>query len=163
MADNYTHFSEVIKCSCKLYQRWAKDHLEFGESFWVDAFAKGLKDSPEDHPKWTEFLAWCEIYDLHEDQDSVEFEWKIEDNGIWIYSDGHANVEQAARFMQEYLRKCTPNGSLTLECAFTCSKNRPGEFGGSAAFITPERIEWFSTMDWLAEKAGKLQQGRQSP
>jgi hypothetical protein len=40
--------------------------------------------------------------------------------------------------------------------AHYCSKMRPGEFGGSAVFITANKIEYMSTYDWAYAKVNKL-------
>jgi len=151
MADNYTFFSAIIKEEDKRHLLWADGHLNIGEMFWEDPSIDDL-GGPENHPKWEEYKRWCEIYDVDEDGGSLDFEFQIESDGVWVYSEGFGNVEQAAAFMQLYLRNCRPNGVLTLEAAFTCSKPRPGEFGGSAAFITAEKIEWMSTEGWLSKK-----------
>lgn len=41
---------------------------------------------------------------------------------------------------------------ISLEFSHSCSKKTPDGFGGSAAFITADDIEEFSTCGWLQEK-----------
>jgi hypothetical protein len=41
---------------------------------------------------------------------------------------------------------------ITVEFAHTCSKMRPGEFGGGAWFITREGVESVHTGSWLGEQ-----------
>lgn len=46
---------------------------------------------------------------------------------------------------------------IYIESAYTCSKMRSGEFGGSATFITREKgIEYHSTDAWIASKKAEL-------
>jgi len=42
---------------------------------------------------------------------------------------------------------------IQVEGASTCSKLRPGEFGGWACHITRDDIKWYGTGQWLREQA----------
>jgi len=53
--------------------------------------------------------------------------------------------------------KCNNTDYITVEGAYTCSKMRPGEFGGFAVFITEDDCEHFGTTSWLR---GKLEEHR---
>lgn len=56
-----------------------------------------------------------------------------------------------ARILQDILRGLSPEEYpyITIEAAMWCSKVRPGEFGGWAAFITRQAIEYSGTGSWL--------------
>ena len=41
---------------------------------------------------------------------------------------------------------------ITYEYACTCSKMRPGEFGGGAMFITRDTINWTNSGSWLRQQ-----------
>lgn len=43
------------------------------------------------------------------------------------------------------------------ETAYTCSKMRPGEFGGAAMFITANDVRYCSTQQWLQEQVASIE------
>jgi len=58
---------------------------------------------------------------------------------------------------QAKLRQLDPvsHPHITIEGAATCSKMRPGEFGGFAYFITRDEMRYFSTWQWLNQQGTK--------
>jgi hypothetical protein len=56
--------------------------------------------------------------------------------------------------LQAKLRELDPVSypRITIEGAVTCSKMRPGEFGGFVYFITREEIRYFDTWQWLNQQ-----------
>jgi hypothetical protein len=56
--------------------------------------------------------------------------------------------------MQAKLRQLDPAAfpHITIEGAATCSKMRPGEFGGFAHLITRDEVRSMSTWQWLHEQ-----------
>ena len=56
---------------------------------------------------------------------------------------------------QEKLRQLDPDAypHIAIEGAATCSKMRPGEFGGFAILITRDDVRSMSTWQWLQEQA----------
>lgn len=59
--------------------------------------------------------------------------------------------------LQEKLKLLDANEypHIVIEGAATCSKMRPGEFGGFALFITREEVRGTSTWQWVNEQSGK--------
>jgi hypothetical protein len=64
------------------------------------------------------------------------------------YGSGGGGLEL---ILQDILRGLSPEEYpyITVEAAMWCSKVRPGEFGGWAAFITRQEIECSGTGSWL--------------
>ena len=62
-----------------------------------------------------------------------------------------------AEVLQEILRGLPEEEypHITYEYAETCSKMRPGEFGGGAIFITREEIVWTNSSEWLRQRASQ--------
>lgn len=89
-------------------------------------------------------------------RDYVDFEWSLDENTMRIYADEAGTPELVAAFLQQYLEKFQPKGSLWFSWAYTCSKMRAGEFGGGAAFVTAKRIDFVDTALWAEEQAEKL-------
>ena len=68
-----------------------------------------------------------------------------------------------ARF-QEIIRRS--NGELlwvSTEAAHTCSKMRPDGFGGSAAFITADDVQYTCTSSWLTQRISESETGDAGP
>lgn len=54
------------------------------------------------------------------------------------------------------------NGALKFihhEQAYTCDRMRPGEFGGSAVFITADDIRYHGTSTWLEQRISEIETG----
>lgn len=83
----------------------------------------------------------------------VSFAAEVEDDdGLWIHSDESGDVDEAARFVQVFLQKFRPDESVGFEYANTCSKPRLDAFGGGAALITAESIEFMHSGGWLSKR-----------
>jgi hypothetical protein len=142
MANNYTQFAEVIK------------HLTDEEMAWLRNELVDIDDMTDDeHEAWLEenkgYLGTTDLWpDFgHElvDNDRV---WG---NYLYVYSEERGSVEQVAELLCNLLAEFDSDRACKVEWADTCSKPRPDNFGGGAAFITAEGIEWFSTGKWLHE------------
>lgn len=81
-----------------------------------------------------------------------DFNWAIDEDGLWIYSEESGSPDDAAGFVQEFLKKFRPKESVGFEFAFSCSKPRLDSYGGGAAFVTAESQEWTNTFSWLSNK-----------
>jgi len=57
--------------------------------------------------------------------------------------------------LQGFLKKFRPDGVIGFEIAYTCSKMRPDEFGGSAIVITADEVQSFGTAAWLLDRLGE--------
>ena len=59
--------------------------------------------------------------------------------------------------MQDKLRRLDASDypRIVIEGAATCSKMRPGEFGGFAHLITRDDVRSMSTWQWLDEQDGE--------
>jgi hypothetical protein len=141
MADSYTLFSETIA------------RLTYDERVWIHRELQEPEEDAEDFQN--EMNA---KYELGGDI-WPGFDWTLlgdDDSVLSIYSEDHGNVENVAKFMQQFIQMFRPNESFTMEFAFTCSKNRSGEFGGGCVFVTADKIEWLNTGEWMAEKMAEF-------
>ena len=58
------------------------------------------------------------------------------------------------------------NGELTWisrETAYTCTRNRPDGFGGSAVFITANEVQIIGTSSWLEQRIHEAETGTNNP
>lgn len=146
MANNYINFSFDIALTPEANE-WAKRILNAGK----DAWGEDLEDeeAAEVFPDWDDAGQ-----ELGFDFSFEEFDGRplliIYDN------DGEANTEGVVTFVRAYLKKFEPKGMVGFEVAATCSKHRPGEFGGSAHIVTADDVFDFSTADWLLATMNKM-------
>ncbi|MGE0535172.1 MAG: hypothetical protein AB7O68_09365 [Pirellulales bacterium] len=131
----------------------AENYLQFAESL------RGLTSSEE---------AWLadrltnhdvQLYDeeLDDEEHSGEFDFEFFDDSssgrcLKLFAVEAGDPEAVARLVQEFLRRFRPQASFGLSWCASCSKMRDGEFGGGAVFVTAERIEAWSSDQWLAER-----------
>jgi hypothetical protein len=133
MAQNYTFFSFTFPVHNELEHAWIKENL--------DTYANADSD---DFQYSAGFAT-----DLPYHQDDASF-----DLAIWADESGDSDVEAVIAFIESFFRAMRPTGGFGFEWANTCSKPRPGEFGGGAAFIFGSRAttRCFSTSSWLADQ-----------
>jgi len=143
MADNYVQFSEGLQVD-DADRQWIKDKIDYFET-----------PPDPDGEEWEEFLSECGEYDLDDiDQMSgLDIEVQFAEREVIFYAEEYGNWYHAAKLVQDLFRERHPDASWCIAWAETCSKARPGEFGGGAAFVTAERIEILSTYEWLQKKA----------
>lgn len=124
-------------------------------------FAESLGELTPDEEAWlAERLASNddashESAGADEDESSgIEFEFYGEQSDgrcLKLYAIEAGDPEAAACFVQEFLRRFRPQASFSLSWCTSCSKMRDGEFAGGAIFVTAERIDAWSSGEWLAE------------
>lgn len=81
---------------------------------------------------------WCNhgVIDAENPKDDIELE-----------------EEELYSCLQAIIRRS--NGELTWisrENAYTCTRNRPDGFGGSAVFVTADDVQYLGTCSWLEQK-----------
>lgn len=113
---------------------------------------------------------WCEEHDgenyLGEEiQDGLRaMGTERDEEGLYIFCEDWCpdGVTAIVQWLLQHDIKETP--FATLEGASTCSKMRPGSFGGFAAFITRDDVQWSFTAQWLEKKAAEFfKEARKDP
>ena len=126
-------------------------------------FAESLEDlTPQEEAWLAERLASKDEatnnLDADDEEDSsggFEFEFYDDRSGgrcLKLYAMEAGDPDVAACFVQEFLRRFRPQASFGLSWCASCSKMRDSEFGGGAIFVTADRIEAWSSGEWLAER-----------
>lgn len=144
MANNYTQFCMSIVLRGYEQQRWVKAVKEISE---------GPEDVPYDGGSVVSEEEWLTLMAHRGLDGSGICDISIENDAFYLYSEEQGNTDFATDVAQLFLRRFTPKASLCLEVAYTCSRSRPGEFGGAACFITAEEQKWFSTLEWLQQQS----------
>lgn len=73
-----------------------------------------------------------------------------------FYSEDSGDTEMLAVFLRAFLIRWRPRDAVGVEFALTCSKARPGEFGGGAFVVTATTEHWISTAEWISEKLKEI-------
>lgn len=149
MADNFLQFSTEISNLNKEERAWCEAHLSlFGD------------EPPQEKDEgYEEFTRLAGIYELEDETDTLGFDWKFEDDGLWIVAELNGNPDHVAHFMQMFLQKFRPKDALCFSWATTCSRPLLDEFGGGAAFITAKKIQWNNVWDWADQKWRAFRKG----
>jgi hypothetical protein len=150
MANNYTLFSIEIVTN-KKEADWFKEALQ--------------KPDDAEFDKWPEHKqqAWMKQRGVENfnDDNYPDFGYELlqDEKGrttsIVFFSEENGNLDQVIGLLQDFLKKFHLDKSIRFEWAFTCSRPRPGEFGGGAAFITSKSIKYMNTGDWLLKTRGQ--------
>lgn len=121
MANNYRQFSEILKLESKEEADWYREYF--------------LKKEQE----------------LDTEDEYLEFQYSIEEDNseIWFYAEEYGNVENVAELVQTFLKHFNKTTSWVFTWADTCSKPRSGEFGGGAAYVTSNSIEYWDAYSWV--------------
>lgn len=87
----------------------------------------------------------------HRNDETRESDWfgcdaSYDDGGLWVRS-REGDVVEASELIQKALDYFEIEGSVVFEYSFTCSKLRPGGFGGGVAVITRKESHWSSVSE----------------
>lgn len=166
MANYFTQFSVAIDGISKDQVAWAKGlhgAVMLRRDFLLSArMTPDESPDQESDPEWIEYAddvrqAAISIVDGDPD-DPSDFQvtsYEIRKEGgvhaeiLCIYGE-EGGLEKAALFIQQVLIHIDSAEPVTLEWAETCSKPRPGGFGGGAMVIGRDRIVSCSTRDMVA-------------
>jgi hypothetical protein len=150
MANCYTQFSE-------LFETLKPESVD-----WIKEFLKG---PDEDAMSPEEFEQFHKERNISTDCYWPDFEWAFQEGAIlWVSDkDGGGDIDHVVALLQAYLKKFDPKGSFGISWSGTCSKPRPGEFGGGAIFVTAKKVEWMTTWDWLQKKKAKKKAVKPKP
>lgn len=149
MADYYLQFSETLDGLSLAEREWLARQLETiyvaaGREYTCDELPETC--SPED-------IAWCglrvfrELAASDEDDDGeAGFQFALNTDPatgcyLWLYAEEDGRPDHVAYLVQRFLQVFRPRDCWSLTYAVTCSKPRPGAFGGGALFVTADAIE----------------------
>lgn len=76
-------------------------------------------------------------------------DWEVQDDGIWIHSDGEGSADVAVTIAQAFLSVARDTRKFGFEYSHTASRPVLDGFGGGAVAFTAAEEEWHSTSSWL--------------
>jgi hypothetical protein len=130
MADYFANVSFIVLMNAA-QQHWAEADLERRENYDGD-------DSD----------------DAHNAHPQVDSEWHPE--SVWFHGDVD-DLAALADFLQGVMRQFHIDGAWTFEVSKDCTKERLDAYGGIAAIITRDDIEWLDTEQWIEERLAARQ------
>jgi len=80
---------------------------------------------------------------------------QYDDGCLYLAEESYANIDGVADILSDVMEQHSINDVITFEGAYTCSKLRPGEFGGVAVAVGPGIVRILGTYamcDKLAEE-----------
>lgn len=95
-----------------------------------------------------------ELKEEAEDWGWPTFEWSLEQDRLWMYSEESFNADFVASVVAELFKKFPREEGFAFTWALTCSKPRLDEFDGGACVVSGdgERVEWMCAGNWARQK-----------
>ena len=152
MADSFLQFALNFPLKTRAEQDWCTKTM----NTLTDLLEFDADSDPEEKEQLAKELGDLGHVVMSEGYDFLDFEFSINATEMHIYAEESGTPELVAAFLQQYLEKFQPQGSLSFSWAFTCSKMRSGQFGGGAAFVTAKSIKFLDTHPWAEEQAAQL-------
>lgn len=92
---------------------------------------------------------------LEREEDNLTFDTEFGVNGehnLVVYAEECGEPEQVVEFLKHLLPHLPEDTVFTLTWAETCSKPRPGEFGGGAVIVRKSGETWMNTHEWVRQQ-----------
>ena len=154
MSNDYSHFAVELpltheqaimaKATLATYGRWALAQEDDGEVF-------------EDQMSDPQLALFKELYKNGEFGCDVGFDlvWDEEDAGdppILTDDGGMPNLDLAGEFIRHLIKEYDLEDPVAFHWAATTDRNRPSGWGGGAAIIRADGIEWMNTHSWIDDR-----------
>lgn len=114
-------------------------------------FSKFIPIKSDEESKWVK--NYLDNRNPSDEKLGFNWTWDKLEQGIYIYAEEWGDEEQAAIFLQEFIRKFYKDKCVYFTWANFCSRPIADEFYGGAAFITKDSIEYFCSANWANNKA----------
>jgi hypothetical protein len=163
MADNFTHFSEVISQLKPEEETWLRDQVQAVQV--IEGHEYPLENIPPHlasrEPEWRgcRFLRDIEDADDYHD-DGTGFDYRFVDDDepdgrgrhLWLHSDEGTRLLAVVHLVQKFLRQFRPQDCWSLTYAHVCSHPRVGEFGGGGIVVTADEDFWLDAHSWVIDQ-----------
>jgi len=151
MADYYTQFSGSI------------DDLTAEEIAWVRKELTPPLEREEYNPGAEAFLQqWLKDHNLNDPAEHEywpRFDWSLDGDGLWIYSDEDGCIDHVGIFVRRFLSLWRPAAVFSLTWADTCSKLRTGAFSGGWLVVSKDEIVYGNAYCEAEQAAQALKTG----
>ncbi len=167
MADYYTEFSEVIPNLTGEERDWLADQLQVVKVYDGKEYPEG--QVPESlvasEPDWHGCRAYRDMDDYDSDSGpEPHFDYDFDRNDhhgrdFWVGTTEYGRVDCVGHLVQKFLKRFRPSDFWSLTYSASCSKQRVGEFGGGAVFVTADKIVWCNAHDFVEQQRRALEEG----
>jgi hypothetical protein len=83
----------------------------------------------------------------------ADFSWDEDGRAIWVHGDD-VRPEGVVEVVRLAIRRFQPSLRWGFEWSNDCSRPTLDAYGGGAAVVTADAVEWTSTGDWLRRRLG---------
>jgi hypothetical protein len=144
MANNYTQFSVQVP-------------LRKGKHVHAAA-VKLIDEGYEERRKADEEMRY-------DDLEAIGFEFQYDGTcgDLYLYAEEHGAPDHVVSYIETLIHRRLALEPVYFEWAYTCSKPRPGEFGGGGALITKDKTYWFMPSRYMELKWEKIKKDRLKP
>jgi hypothetical protein len=137
-ANSHVLFSQKMRAHTKAEHAWL---CKVADRLW------GKRAEEEGWPPRAEEFCDVSVDDL------VFPDWvELKNGGILVYTNDGASPSAVTPLAQLFIRKFHKNKYWILEWANSSDKPHAGAFGGGAVFVTADRVDWFTTGNWITNK-----------
>lgn len=163
MANNYLQVSMAFPLKTEAEKTWCLETMKAFVAL-IDSAIGAETPATATQKKLMKLLGGLGQRVVEEGWEVCDFQWSVDPitpketsavAQMWIYAEEAGDPDQVAAFLQAYLQKFNPTGSLWFSWAYTCSKMRVNEFGGGAAIVTSDAIKFIDAQQWAQEEAEK--------
>lgn len=148
MSKSCVLFSQKIRARTKEEHGWL---IKIAERLW------GERAEKEGWPEKAESFCDVGVDDL------VFPDWvQLKNGGILVYTKDGASPAAVTPLVRLFLRRFRRGSFWVLEWAEapTDGKLHAGSFGGGAAFVTADKVSWFTTGHWIRNKTENFENQR---
>jgi hypothetical protein len=155
MANYYLQFSETLLIKSSEQKEWIKRMLDPVVLLSTGEIVGTEPIDDSDYESMPRFVAEAVIQQRIDQEDShdvgFQHEFYLDEPvpNVLLYAEECGEPERAGLLVQRFLQQFDPTGHWTLSWATTCSKSRPGSFGGGCLIVFADRIEIESTDDQI--------------
>jgi len=137
------------KQGCVLFSQKIRAHSK-AEHAWLCKVAERLWGKRAEEEGWPPKAA--ELCDISFDE-LVLPDWvELKKGGILVFTMDGATPAAVTPLVQLFIRRFHKDKYWILEWAESSAKPHAGVFGGGAAFVTSDRVDWFTTDHWVRNK-----------
>lgn len=150
MADHFSLFSVVLRDVTNAEYAWLKRMTEAIEN---NDDKVGIPELDDFDGCWAGWSLSPEVTNIVGDNERIEEVYAT----VYLSSEESFDVEALGVLLQYFLVNFRPTEVIGFEWAYTCSKPRPGEFGGGAMVVCAEHFETFHATEWVSEKVAEFE------
>lgn len=138
MANNYQQSSFLIDLRSEEEGKFLIEKMEDYESIVNGDYDEDREFTEQEKQVYEEGWGWS---------------YEKEGNQLVIFCEEGGQIDVMTELLQNFLRKFRPNEYIIFTWSYTCSKMRPGQFGGGGVLVTEDEIDFLDAQHELEKRA----------